>query len=78
MWELYKLLGKSGDSQYLIDSVVHLMQNNHPSKVRKSLKLMYNNAPSNSLQYGLMLVNGLKKNNYFEFQKFVESLSGNR
>jgi len=78
MWELHKLLGKSGNNNHLIDEVIYLMQNNHPSKVRGALKLMYKDAPNNPLQYGLMLINGLKKNNYFEFQDFVESISGSR
>ena len=77
MWELHKLIKSSGNKQYLIDEAIFILQNNHPADTKTALRLMYDTVSlDNPLRYGLMLIKGLQANKFFEFQDFVEKLSG--
>lgn len=78
IWELYGLLGKSTGKEYLIDEVINLMQSAKPGNIKRSIYLMYGLVTiKNPLEYSLLLIQGLKKNNFFDFQEVMEKLSGN-
>lgn len=77
MWDLYLLLGNGFGEKYLIDEVVLLLKSAKRGNIKKSLDLMYKNfSVKNPLEYSLLLIRGLKKNNFFDFQDFMEKLSG--
>lgn len=77
MCELYGYLGKGWGKQYLLEETIALFQNVHPYKIKKSIGLLYMDAPiRNPLEVALLLVRGLKRNDFFEFQEFMEHVNG--
>jgi len=78
MWELYKLIGKGMGKDYLIDEIHEKLKTLPEHNFKQSLKIMYDKPYfENPAQLALLFINGLKVNNFFEFQRFVEILNGN-
>jgi hypothetical protein len=81
MWKLHNLIKNSlpkEDEKYLIHEVIKLMDTLSVSSFKDSLLLMYGEGfqiNKNPAELALMFVQGLKRNNFFAFSKFVQSLS---
>ena len=79
MWELYNLLGKGTGKKYLIDEIVEMLKSVSPVNIKESLKLMYGVVPiNNPMEIAILFSKGLNRNNFFEFQDFVEKLNALR
>lgn len=77
IWELYRLLGSSQNKKYLIDEVVYILKSVPHKNIMKSLEIMYGVPKfSDPLQYGMLIINGLKANNFFDFREHIGKLNG--
>ena len=76
MWELYNLLGEGMKKEHLLDEIIEMLRTIPAHQIKSSLQLMYGYVPNNPLEFSLRLVRGLQYNHFFEFQGFVEKISG--
>ena len=81
MWKLYNLIKDTlpkDDEKYLINEIIKVLDKMSVSTFKDSLLLMYgdefqiNKTPA---EFALMFIQGLKRNSFFVFSKFVQSLS---
>jgi hypothetical protein len=82
MWELYKLLQpvlRKIKEELMIDEVIYMMENIDTVSFKSSLKLLYGDkidyGSKTPLEIGFMFSEGIHKNNLFDFENFIGSLS---
>lgn len=80
MWQLYKQL-KSGiktPQVYLLDEVLEIMEGIDTESFKTSLRILYGNRVNylekSPVDLALMLVQGLKANQAFEFFDFIRTV----
>ena len=79
MWELYTLLKKGipeKEETYLVHEVIKIIQGISTDNFKKSLSVMYGDiSKTNSGEFALMFVKGIKQNGLFSFIEFIKGLS---
>lgn len=79
MWDLYLLVGDGKGKQYLIDEMDMILERLSSSKLVRTVQILYgDNQERNPVKILLLMIKGLKKNNYFEFSDFIKVLSNGR
>lgn len=78
MWDLYLLVGEGTSRELLIDEVSSLLDVLSPSKLMRIVQLLSKESEKNPLKIILLLIQGLKRNNYFQFVDFVKAFSNGR
>ena len=77
MWKVYKYIEKSlpeQDKEFLVDEVMEILKKIHQNDFLSVLIIMYgDNFQKYSIpaEYGLLFINGIKKNNLFDFIEFI-------
>lgn len=76
--KLYSLLGKGFGEKILADEVTKMLINLPREDIKQSMILMYGDTVSlnNPLKIAIDFINGLKKNEFFSYQEFLEKLNG--
>ncbi len=65
--------------QYLIDEMDGMLEKLSPSKLMRVIQILYGDVQENNpVKILLLMIKGLKKNNYFEFADFIKVLSNGR
>lgn len=81
MWKLYKTIKDAlpeKDEEYLINEILQIMKGLTNSSFKDALLFMYgegyqiNKVPA---EFAVMFIRGLKKNDFFAFSSFIQSLS---
>lgn len=77
MWNLYKIIGSWKGNIYLVDEVLDTLKNLSPESFLGIMHVLYDQVPENNpTQMALMFINGLKHNEFFSFQRFMEEVNG--
>lgn len=78
MWDLYLLVGDGTGKELLIEEVSALLDKLSPSKLMRIIQILFDGYEKNPLKIIVLLIQGLKKNNYFLFVDFIKVLSNGR
>lgn len=79
MWDLYTLVGDGQGKQYLIDEMDVVLEKLSSFKLMRVVQILYGDVQErNPIKILLLMIKGLKKNNYFEFADFIKVLSNGR
>ena len=79
MWNLHRIVDSQDSKEfyYFVDAFSNLIKNLDSSKAMKILNIFYKkNKKENGLIVANKLLWGLRKNNFFEFEKFVRDIRG--
>lgn len=79
MWNLYKILKRDGQEDYLIQEAIKILDTISTESFQKSLNIMYpNKSPKTSVLAALWFIEGIKNCGFFSFVGFIKGINGSR